>query len=90
MIVGEKDKSIIIPPWNEGRCSTQESEHAAWVIFRDESLDCKLRYAILVNALGFVDFNTMVLNHSFRPYQIEIGNPHLICGIEAFYKLQER
>jgi hypothetical protein len=73
----------------KGRCSTQESQRAAWVLFRDELIDCKLRYAILTEVLG-ATFDTMTLEHQFRPFQIELGLKHLLCGVEAFYKLQER
>jgi hypothetical protein len=68
---------------------SNKSDYAAWVLFRDESIDVGLRVAIAVQALK-INITQIVMNQNFRPNQIEIDpyDEKFFCGEKAFLKLK--
>jgi hypothetical protein len=74
--------------FNENNESSNEIEYAAWVLFREESIDCELRFSIAFQILK-INTTAVVFGQNFRPNQIEIDpyNNHFICGERAFKKL---
>lgn len=68
---------------------SSESDYAAWVLFRDESLDACFRVAIAYQALR-INIMKITLNQSFRPNQIEVDpyDEQFLCGEKAFLKLK--